>query len=157
MNQNYQELIEFLASADRPQGTLNFNQLRGFLFAVVSSPETIAPEKWMPLIFSGHDAAFVSDTEATARMDDIVNLFQDTYSAVVDESYSLPEECTPSTEVMENFDEGNTFAQWIQGFGGAHFYLEQSWLNSVPDELQDEFASCVLVLTFFTNLDMAKA
>ncbi|MGH8203172.1 MAG: hypothetical protein ACREST_01095, partial [Steroidobacteraceae bacterium] len=34
-------LSAFLSSDDRPVGTLNLNELRGFLFAITCSPELI--------------------------------------------------------------------------------------------------------------------
>lgn len=43
-------LAEFLEHPARPDGTLWFHELQGFLFAVASSPETIAPSEWLPMI-----------------------------------------------------------------------------------------------------------
>jgi hypothetical protein len=38
-----ESLSAFLSSGDRPAGTLNLNELRGFLFAIACSPELIMP------------------------------------------------------------------------------------------------------------------
>ncbi len=38
-------LTEFLDNPDRPDETLRFHELQGFLFAIASSPEMIAPSE----------------------------------------------------------------------------------------------------------------
>lgn len=43
-------LAEFLDHPDRPDGTLRFHELQGFLFAIACSPETIAPSEWLPIV-----------------------------------------------------------------------------------------------------------
>jgi uncharacterized protein YecA (UPF0149 family) len=47
-------LTKFLESPERPEGTLRFHELQGLLFAIASSPETVLPSEWLPLI--GNDA-----------------------------------------------------------------------------------------------------
>lgn len=60
-------LEEFLGSAARPEGTLTFHELQGFLFAIACSPETIAPSEWLQKIGNDEDLKFGDQTEATRR------------------------------------------------------------------------------------------
>ena len=51
-------LRRFLVSPERPEGTMSYPVLGGFLFAVCSAPELIHPSEWMPLIFNEQDAGY---------------------------------------------------------------------------------------------------
>lgn len=55
---------EFLERPDRPEGTLRFHELQGLLFAIASSPETILPSQWLPLIGNDADLGFADQNEA---------------------------------------------------------------------------------------------
>ena len=54
-------LVEFLESPERPDGTLRFHELQGFLFAIASSPQTIAPSEWLPMIGNDQSLDFAVD------------------------------------------------------------------------------------------------
>jgi yecA family protein len=51
-------LGDFLSHADRPEGTLSFHELQGFLFAISCAPELIQPSEWLPLISNEEDMGF---------------------------------------------------------------------------------------------------
>jgi uncharacterized protein len=53
-----QSLTQFLTSPQRPEGTLNYQEVRGFLFAIACAPELIKPSEWLPMIFNEQDAQF---------------------------------------------------------------------------------------------------
>ena len=51
-------LEAFLASRKRPEGTLLYYELEGFLFAVACSPDLVMPSEWTPLIFAEKEAGY---------------------------------------------------------------------------------------------------
>ena len=57
-------LRAFLEQPARPAGTLTYDELQGFLFAVVSAPEPIQPSEWLPIIFNEQDAGYATLEEA---------------------------------------------------------------------------------------------
>ena len=57
-------LTPFLASPQRPGGTLTFHQLQGFLFAIACAPELIKPSEWLPLVFNEQEAGYANEEEA---------------------------------------------------------------------------------------------
>ena len=59
-----EELRKFLISPQRPDGTLCFQKLQGFLFAVTSCPEMVQPSDWLPIISDDEDIGFNDQSEA---------------------------------------------------------------------------------------------
>src|SRR5207245_2120937 len=69
----------------RPAGTLTYDELQGFLFAVISAPEPIQPSEWLPIIFNEHDAAYATLEEAQLILGHIMALYNDINTSVVEE------------------------------------------------------------------------
>jgi hypothetical protein len=57
-------LKAFLADPGRPDGTLQYHEVQGFLFAVLSAPDVVMPSEWIPVIFGGGEAEFAGLDEA---------------------------------------------------------------------------------------------
>ena len=43
---------------------MQYHELQGFLFAVVSAPELVKPSEWMPIVFQDQPAEYASLEEA---------------------------------------------------------------------------------------------
>ena len=75
-------LQAFLTSDHLPEGTLNLAQLRGFLWAVASSPTRLGATDWMPVVWGeGEEGAepveiFRSAEEAQSVIPVILYLYQ---------------------------------------------------------------------------------
>ena len=54
-------LKDFLDSPSRPDDTLSFHELQGYLFAIASSPETISPSEWMPMSSNDEERCYGGD------------------------------------------------------------------------------------------------
>lgn len=48
-------LTDFLAKEHEANGALTIHQLRGFLWAVASSPEMIQPSEWLPVVLNDEE------------------------------------------------------------------------------------------------------
>ena len=59
-------LARFLASPDQPAGTLQYPELRGFLFGIASAPVLVMPSEWIPDAFGGDGPKLGNMKEAQA-------------------------------------------------------------------------------------------
>ncbi len=65
-------------------GTLCFQELQGFLFAVASCPEVIQPSDWLPVISNDEDIGFEDQSEAERIVSLINALYNQVNCAVMD-------------------------------------------------------------------------
>jgi len=151
------QLAHALASEARPEGTMNYEELHGFLFAVACSPEPIEPNEWLAMVFNEQDANFSDENEAVETIKGLV----DTYNEILDELQEgdavLPSCVNLLSPPEANFEEGATLAAWSRGFLDGHEWLSELWETYVPDELDDELGSCLTMLFFFSSHELADA
>ena len=113
-------LTAFLASEDRPAGTLSFHELQGFLFTIASAPETIAPSEWLPLISNEDEMGYASLDEAQQTLERLMALYNEINAGVLQRNDSLPAGCAFHEDILANLDEAATISQWSRGFMLGH-------------------------------------
>lgn len=150
-------LQTFLSSPERPKGTLTYHQLAGFLFSIANSPELIPPSEWIPLVFNDQEDGFETHREAEGALQAMMALYNDCCRARPEGSAPLPPGCEIRPQAMENLATDAPLSQWAQGFSMGYDYLEESWIDYTPDELDEELGSLLMVLTFFSSPKLAKA
>jgi len=150
------QLIQFLASQDRPEGTLNYHQLQGFLFAICCSPELIRPSEWMPLIFNEQEAQFSSTNEAEAITQALMNLYNEINAQVFESRVKLPDDITIAENAMDNVGEDVPLGQWSSGFYICHDWLIELWNKYTPDALDEELGSSLMVLGLFSDYKLTE-
>ncbi|MCF6355898.1 MAG: UPF0149 family protein [Candidatus Polarisedimenticolaceae bacterium] len=150
-------LCAFLESADRPEDTLSYNELLGFLYTITCSPEMIPPGDWMLMIFANEEAGFYDAEEANLITEAIMALYGQCNQQVLDGNPAMPPSCAPASQAMDNFCDGAPLAQWAKGFLIGHTYLEDVWGNLIQGEWEDELVSCLMVLSFFADIRLAEA
>ncbi len=149
-------LADFLLSPQRPEKTLNLEELCGFLFAVASAPEWIDESEWLPLIFNSSSANY--EGEQQAQMEALIRqLHGELMVQVENAQVVLPEWCTPHAVAMENFSDDSAFSAWCRGYMGGHDWLDELWEEYLPDDVRDEFASIMVILSFFASRELADA
>lgn len=151
-----EDLTRFLADPARPDGTLSFQELQGFLFAVASSPELVPPSAWLPVISNDEDIGFHDETEAQQIMGLVMSLYNSVNGAVLDRSDRLPPGCEFEANVEANFDQTLAISQWSHGFTIGHDWLADVWDEYLPEELDGEFGSAAMVLSFFSSRRLAE-
>ena len=151
-----EELSRFLASPQRPDGTLCFQELQGFLFAVASCPEMIQPSDWLPVISNDEDIGFEDQSEAERIASLIIDLYNQVNCAVMGRSDAMPSGCEFQIGIDANFDKGVAISQWSRGFMVGHDWLADVWDESVPEALDEECGSSAMVLSFFGSRQLAK-
>ena len=149
-------LRAFLEHPSRPEGTLGYHELQGFLFTVVSAPEMVPPSEWLPIIFAGEDVDYASAEQANAVIGQIMALSNTINAAVLDPPTLLPADCQLQDDVLANFEDDAPIAQWSRGFLRGHQWLEELWEDYVPKELQEELDATLVALSFFSSRQMAE-
>ncbi len=151
------QLIQFLASQNRPKGTLNYHQLQGFLFAICCSPELIVPSEWMPLIFNEQDAEYSSMEVAESMTQALMDLYNDINAQVFESRVMLPDDIAIAENAMDNIGEDAPLGQWSSGFFLCHDWLKEVWNGYTPEALGNELGSCLMILNLFSNPKLAEA
>lgn len=149
-------LTEFLADSERPGGTLTFQELQGFLFSVASSPELVPPSAWVPIISDEQEIGFKDEAEALRVMGLIMDLYNEINEAVLIRSKKMPSGCKFRPDIEDNFDDELAISQWSRGFMMGHDWLAEVWDEYLPDELDGEFGSTAMVLSFFSSRRLAE-
>lgn len=152
-----EDLRNFLVNPQRPDGTLCFQELQGFLFAVASCPEMIQPSDWLPVISDDEDIGFNDQSEAQRILSLIMTLFNQVNCAVLDRSDKMPPGCEFQNEIDTNFEEDAAISQWSLGFALGHDWLADVWDEYVPESLDGECGSTAMVLSFFGSRQLAEA
>ena len=150
------DLTRFLDDPLRPEGTLRFHEVQGFLFAVACSPELVPPSAWFPAISDEKDIGFEDEAEAQRIMGLIIGLYNGINDSVFERSYSPPPGCEFRADVEDNFDEELPISIWSCGFMMGHDWLAEVWDEYLPEELDGEVGSTAMVLSFFSSRQLAE-
>ncbi len=150
-------LKSFLEHPARPEGTLRYHELQGFLFAVASSPEMIKPSEWLPIIFNEKEAMYASVEEANVVLGELMVLYNSINASAMSDRPTLPADCTLRPTVMRNFDDDAPIALWSRGFTEGHDWLEDVWEPHILQEWDREFGAILIALTFFSSRNLANA
>jgi len=150
-------LTPFLTSSQRPEGTLTYHEVQGFLFAIVSAPELVKPSEWLPLIFNEQDAQYDSMEGAQSVTQALMDLYNVINTQVLEGEVALPDTIQFDSPSLENVGETATLGQWSHGFFLGHNWLVKSWDHYTPESLSEELGSCLMVLSFFSNPKLAGA
>jgi uncharacterized protein len=148
-------LTNFLAASERPDGTMCFQELQGFLFAVACSPEIIPPSDWLPIVSNEKDFAFHDEAEAQSILELIIGINNSINATVAERSKEMPRHCVFQPEIDDNFDEHAAISQWCRGFIMGHDWLTEVWDDYLPDEMDGDFGSTAIVLSFFASRRLA--
>ena len=151
------ELAEFLDGSKRPEGTLCFHELQGFLFAIACSPETIPSSDWLPAISDDKDPGFKDENEAQRILTSAMALYNEVNTSVLNRSNTLPRRCQFEDKLFANFDEDASISQWSQGFAVGHDWLSDIWECYLIDEMEEEFGATLMVLSYFGSRQLAEA
>ena len=150
-------LRAFLEQPGRPADTLTYHALQGFLFAVVSAPELIRPSEWLPLIFNEQEAGYSTIEEANTILGQIMTLYNDINTAILEERVVLPGDCQLRPRVLDNLEDSASLARWSRGFLIGHEWLEELWDVELPSDLDEELGVVLMTLSFFSSRGLAEA
>ncbi len=150
------QLAEFLASDGRPEGTMIYPELHGFLFSVCACPEAIPPDEWLPLVFNNEAANYADEAESEAITAAVMALYSEIHEQVIADELALPQWCTVLEPPLENFGDEAPLAYWARGFLDGHEWLSEIWEACVSESADDELGPALLVLFFFADRELAE-
>jgi uncharacterized protein len=156
-SQSARLLKQFLASPQRPRGTMSYHELQGFLFAVACAPDLVKPSEWIPLIFNEEEACYESLEEAQSVMQALMEMYNSINTQVFTGKVALPDDVTCHEPALENTGESAALAQWSRGFLQGHDWLTELWDHYTPEALDEELGSSLMILSFFSSRKLAEA
>jgi uncharacterized protein len=148
-------LAQFLRAPQRPEGTMTYCELAGFLYAVSCAPETIRPSEWLPLVFNEGEAGFETPDEAQEILPAILLLYNEVNRVVAEFCPELPPGCAILPDPMANLDPEAPLSRWARGFGGGYDWLQETW-GRAPKELDEVLGVDMMVLSFFASRRLAE-
>ncbi|HFD88297.1 MAG TPA: YecA family protein [Gammaproteobacteria bacterium] len=151
------ELAKFLAADERPENTMIYPELYGFLFAVCTAPEMTMPSDWIPLIFNNEEAGYADEAEASMVMAGIMAVYNEVNDGVVAAEPGLPGWLEVFVPAMENFADEAPLTYWARGFFIGYDWLSEVWEHCLLPEMGEEFRACLMVLSFFSGRELAEA
>lgn len=154
-----QQLADFLTAPERPRSTFTLHELRGFLYAIASSPEPIISSDWLTAIFTGAEVEF-SDTGEIGQLADIImTLYDQTVERIdkqlAEDDNQLP--CELLEPLLANLERSAPLQQWVQGFLAGHEWLVNVWNEYLPAELTDHLDGLLVGPIFFSSRDAAES
>jgi len=151
-NEQEQQLASWLLDK-APTKTLSLTAVKGFLFAIIASPEPVDVNQWLPLIFN-NQAQEVPD-EITLALAQLYNAISDD---VFENGYQLPATVEYSEMVEANFLSGHPLHEWSLGFAcGVNFY-SQTLFEQMPadSEINETFSLAIMAMTYFADRGIAQ-
>lgn len=144
-------LKRWLDASDR-KDTLGFDELSGFLFAIVSSPILVKPSEWLPEVL-GRDSEFENEDEARAVMSAIMARYNTLVGKVEDGGPISPEDVgiDPSSEP--------SLRSWSRGFVTGFSGLHEAWqaaIELLDEEERRRFHAIVPVLLVWADPDVYR-
>jgi len=150
-----QQLIQFLSDSSRPNGTLTYYELEGFLFAVSCNPDAVNPSEWLPMVFNGAEASYSDLAEAQEILKSLMDLYNEINSQVYQQHVKLPEDVLILNPAIDNVNSDAALSCWTRGFMHGHNWLINSWENYLPEELQQDLSGSLAIIGFFSSRQIA--
>lgn len=151
------ELAKFLAADERPEESMIYPELYGFLFAVCCAPEMTVPSDWLPMVFNGEEPGYADEAEAEMVLAGIMAVYDEVNNGVISAEPSMPAWFEVLTPPMENFGDEAPLTHWSRGFLIGHDWLSEVWDHYVLNEMEGELAGCLMALTLFSSKELAEA
>ena len=127
------------------------------MYTIASSPETVQPSDWLPIISNDEDIGFENDVEAQLVLNLIMALYNQVNSSVLERSEVMPSGCEFQADNEANFDDESSISQWSRGFMLGHDWLSEVWDEYLPESLDEECGVTMMTLSFFSSRQLAEA
>lgn len=150
-DQQEQQLASWLLDK-APSQTLSLTAVKGYLFAVIASPDPIDVNQWLSLIFNNQPDEIPDEITLT-----LAQLYNHISDQVFDSGYQLPQIVEYSDVVEANFLSGHPLHEWSLGFAcGVSFYSSKMFEHMPADtEINDTFSLCLMAMTYFSDRQVA--
>ena len=109
------------------------------------------------MIGNDEDLCYGDEGEAQQVLNQIMTLYNEVNTSVLERSDALPIGCDFKTDILANFDEHTSILQWSRGFTIGHDWLSDVWEEYLLEEMDEECGATVMVLSFFSSRQLADA
>ena len=150
-------LQAILHSASRPKETMPYPETAGFLFAVCCNPDRVQPSEWIPEVLGRSHGDLADLEEAQRTLNLLMRFYNHINHGVLGRHPLLPWGCEVQADPLANLQEDAPLSGWARGFAEGHDWLQESWPDDLPGELDEGLGSCLMVLTFFSRRSLAEA
>lgn len=151
-------LTELLSSERCSEDALNIHQLRGFLWAVISSPAKLMTQDWLPMVLGevkDGEEPFENQEELDHFLAVLFAFYHDTLQQFTDQEIRFPPEYIYSDDVALM----QPLTDWCEGLLIGHDWLEDIWTESSVDidlddgsSLQDTLDAVLAIITLFADI-----
>ncbi len=149
-------LKEILGPPDPQSESLSYCETIGFLFVLACSPEAVNPNQWLPVVLNLADTEDPGQAGTHKKIELVIGLYNEINRQVQDADIALLPGCEFRDEVMDNFDDDAPIRQWATGFIIGHDWQSRVLTQYTPEDLQNELAGHMMVLSFFANREIAS-
>jgi uncharacterized protein YecA (UPF0149 family) len=109
------------------------------------------------MISNDEDLGFEDESEAQQVLNQIMTLYNEVNTSVLERSEALPIGCDFKTDILANFGEHTSILQWSRGFTVGHDWLSEVWEEYLLEEMDEECGATMMVLSFFSSRQLAEA
>ncbi len=114
-------LDEYLLSETSPANSMLLSDLDGFLTGIVVGPELVPPSEWFPVIWSGEEPRFDSESQ----MRNIIGTIMNRYNEIVHAMNDDPDSFEPI--IYEGSEGFPIVTDWAAGFLDAIKLRKRAW------------------------------
>jgi yecA family protein len=150
-------LQRFLGAPSRPKDTMGYFESAGFLFAVCCNPDLVQPSEWIPEVLRKSHGDLADLEEAQRTLNLLMGLYNHINHGVLGRHPDFPWGCEVRMDPLANLDDDAPLSRWARGFAEGYDWLQESWPDDLPGELDEGLGSCLMVLTFFSRRSLAEA
>jgi len=148
------ELLVLLAHAVRPQEALNLDQLEGYLFGVVITPDVVQPGEWFADIFGESFASFADSDQANARFSSLEQAYNRLNALWLQGDLLFPFDLTGADPALLG-----RVGDWTAGLERALNLRAWLWMpEEVPgqperDEADASILTCLMIVAGIAHLE----
>ena len=132
---------------------LSLNALKGYFYALATTPALILAEDWLVPLF-GEETGLLSEDEWL--FESLVRLYNQINQEVVDGSPRLPQNCKLDRRVANNFVADSPLHQWCTGVAWGLGAFGEGWNLTPGSELEQAVVSHWEFLIFFVDESQAR-
>ncbi|MBE5175283.1 YecA family protein [Vibrio parahaemolyticus] len=128
------KLQDMLSLPELDGKLLNLAKTQGFVTAMASAPNVLNPQEWLPFLWGGEETAPFSDGEQLELyIDEIVQMWNQTRPALLEDSWQWPEGCTLDEQDIVSASTRDFCEGVLQGWQ----LTRDDWETLMPEDSED--------------------
>lgn len=141
---------------------MKYPEILGLLFVMASAPDTVAPSKFLPIIFKSDEEIKIdflpAEVSANDLLQEIIGCYNDIIAQLHDQKLNEPPGYAKIRNVDELFDKNSELHLWALGFLEGFMFLEDDWNTYLENDksLSEEIGATSMVLSFFADRNLAE-